>query len=241
MSSTTYKFVLSYVDWFFGSILFNHFTSSAGKKKILLSSCGILDPFVEWYFDVCIVFFADETAKWEKITYAGIATCTTLAIFILSKGHAHHEEPPVSFFWAHLNISNWSTRPWITRVPFLFAISLFIRWTLQSGHWLFYWLSDLYGFMPCVQGPMRVSRVYFILWISYFLTEAFLWIQAYPYMHIRNKEFPWGMFAISLWRLEFNGHLIPFVLVFSSIDFILFGVVQYLLYPYLFGISEITF
>ncbi|KAE9466760.1 hypothetical protein C3L33_01340, partial [Rhododendron williamsianum] len=53
---------------------------------------------------------AYETAKWEKITYAGIFTCTTLAIFILSKGHPHHEEPPVSFFWAHLNISNWHTR-----------------------------------------------------------------------------------------------------------------------------------
>ncbi|XP_022775069.1 cytochrome c oxidase subunit 6a, mitochondrial-like isoform X2 [Durio zibethinus] len=36
----------------------------------------------------------DETAKWEKITYLGIATCTVLAIYNLSKGHPHHEEPP---------------------------------------------------------------------------------------------------------------------------------------------------
>ncbi|RYR28995.1 hypothetical protein Ahy_B01g053240 isoform B [Arachis hypogaea] len=40
---------------------------------------------------------AYETAKWEKITYLGIATCTVLAIYNLSKGHPHHDEPPVSF------------------------------------------------------------------------------------------------------------------------------------------------
>ncbi|KAM7520351.1 hypothetical protein LguiB_019313 [Lonicera macranthoides] len=55
---------------------------------------------------------AYEMAKWEKITYAGIVTCTILAIINLSKGHPHYEEPP-----------------------------------------------------------------------------------PYPYLHIRNKEFPWGMFA----------------------------------------------
>ncbi|XP_028764268.1 cytochrome c oxidase subunit 6a, mitochondrial isoform X2 [Neltuma alba] len=38
---------------------------------------------------------AYETAKWEKITYLGIATCTVLSIYQLSKGHHHHEEPPV--------------------------------------------------------------------------------------------------------------------------------------------------
>ncbi|PIN11596.1 hypothetical protein CDL12_15800 [Handroanthus impetiginosus] len=38
---------------------------------------------------------AAEASKWEKITYLGIATCTTLSIFNLSKGHPHHEEPPV--------------------------------------------------------------------------------------------------------------------------------------------------
>ncbi|GMP31165.1 hypothetical protein CsSME_00005493 [Camellia sinensis var. sinensis] len=30
---------------------------------------------------------AHETAKWEKITYAGIVTCSVLAFYILSKGH----------------------------------------------------------------------------------------------------------------------------------------------------------
>ncbi|GLT80015.1 hypothetical protein SLA2020_514780 [Shorea laevis] len=39
---------------------------------------------------------AHETAKWDKITYLGIATCTVLAIYNLSKGHHHDEEPPLS-------------------------------------------------------------------------------------------------------------------------------------------------
>ncbi|KAH1113618.1 hypothetical protein J1N35_006996 [Gossypium stocksii] len=65
---------------------------------------------------------AYETAKWEKITYLGVATCTVLAIYNLSKGHPHHEEPP-----------------------------------------------------------------------------------AYPYLHIRNKEFPWGIQNTSLGNLY--GHL----------------------------------
>jgi cytochrome c oxidase subunit 6a len=38
--------------------------------------------------------FADETAKWEKITYAGIVTCTLFAAYNLSKGHPHFDEPP---------------------------------------------------------------------------------------------------------------------------------------------------
>ncbi|XP_038697192.1 cytochrome c oxidase subunit 6a, mitochondrial-like isoform X2 [Tripterygium wilfordii] len=38
---------------------------------------------------------AYESAKWEKITYLGIATCTILTIYNLSKGHPHYEKPPV--------------------------------------------------------------------------------------------------------------------------------------------------
>ena len=41
----------------------------------------------------------DETAKWENITFAGIATCTILVIYSLSKGHPHFDEPPVSFLF----------------------------------------------------------------------------------------------------------------------------------------------
>ncbi|KAH9664108.1 cytochrome c oxidase subunit 6a mitochondrial [Citrus sinensis] len=69
---------------------------------------------------------AYETAKWEKITYLGIATCTVLAFYNLSKGHPHYEEPPVRYL-----------------------------------------LFFLYS-----------SRVFFCY--------------RYEYLHIRNKEFPWG-------------------------------------------------
>ncbi|XP_078442669.1 cytochrome c oxidase-like protein isoform X2 [Wolffia australiana] len=44
---------------------------------------------------------AYETAKWEKITYAGIVSCTLLAIYNLSKGHPHFEEPP-SYSYLHI-------------------------------------------------------------------------------------------------------------------------------------------
>ncbi|WOK94452.1 cytochrome c oxidase subunit 6a, mitochondrial-like [Canna indica] len=51
---------------------------------------------------------ARETAKWEKITYAGIVTCTILAIYNLSKGHPHHEENPP---YSYLHIRN-KEFPW---------------------------------------------------------------------------------------------------------------------------------
>ncbi|KAL1060499.1 hypothetical protein V6Z11_1Z094000 [Gossypium hirsutum] len=51
---------------------------------------------------------AYETAKWEKITYLGVATCTVLAIYNLSKGHPHHEEPPA---YPYLHIRN-KEFPW---------------------------------------------------------------------------------------------------------------------------------
>ncbi|XVF17455.1 hypothetical protein REPUB_Repub10bG0123500 [Reevesia pubescens] len=51
---------------------------------------------------------AYETAKWEKITYLGAATCTVLAFYNLSKGHPHHEEPPP---YPHLHIRN-KEFPW---------------------------------------------------------------------------------------------------------------------------------
>ncbi|XP_072062735.1 cytochrome c oxidase subunit 6a, mitochondrial isoform X1 [Arachis hypogaea] len=52
---------------------------------------------------------AYETAKWEKITYLGIATCTVLAIYNLSKGHPHHDEPPA---YPYMHIRN-KEFPWV--------------------------------------------------------------------------------------------------------------------------------
>ncbi|XP_072958471.1 cytochrome c oxidase subunit 6a, mitochondrial [Typha angustifolia] len=51
---------------------------------------------------------AYEAAKWEKITYAGIVSCTALAAYNLSKGHPHHEEPPP---YPYLHIRN-KEFPW---------------------------------------------------------------------------------------------------------------------------------
>ncbi|KAA8531511.1 hypothetical protein F0562_006136 [Nyssa sinensis] len=51
---------------------------------------------------------AYEAEKWEKITYVGIATCTILAIYNLSRGHPHYEEPPP---YPYLHIRN-KEFPW---------------------------------------------------------------------------------------------------------------------------------
>ncbi|XP_022984430.1 cytochrome c oxidase subunit 6a, mitochondrial-like [Cucurbita maxima] len=51
---------------------------------------------------------ARETAKWEKITYAGIVSCSILAFYNLSKGHPHYEEPPA---YPYLHIRN-KEFPW---------------------------------------------------------------------------------------------------------------------------------
>ncbi|CAI8583530.1 unnamed protein product [Vicia faba] len=51
---------------------------------------------------------AYETAKWEKITYLGIASCTALAAYILSKGHHHYDAPPA---YPYLHIRN-KEFPW---------------------------------------------------------------------------------------------------------------------------------
>ncbi|OAY35656.1 cytochrome c oxidase subunit 6a, mitochondrial [Manihot esculenta] len=51
---------------------------------------------------------AAEASKWEKITYLGIATCTILAFYNLSKGHPHYEEPPP---YPYLHIRN-KEFPW---------------------------------------------------------------------------------------------------------------------------------
>lgn len=102
--------------------------------------------------DLLQKFSSDETAKWEKITYLGIATCTVLAIFNLSKGHPHHEEPAVSFLISFLNL---------VHLIILFLKVLLYALSIMSNIWL--------------------------------LTSC---MQPYTYLHIRNKEFPWGMFLL---------------------------------------------
>ncbi|KAG6533077.1 hypothetical protein ZIOFF_006938 [Zingiber officinale] len=51
---------------------------------------------------------ASEAAKWEKIAYGGIFTCTILSIYNLSKGHPHYEETPA---YTYLHIRN-KEFPW---------------------------------------------------------------------------------------------------------------------------------
>ncbi|XP_042493242.1 cytochrome c oxidase subunit 6a, mitochondrial-like [Macadamia integrifolia] len=51
---------------------------------------------------------AYEAEKWEKITYVGVAVCTILAIYNLSKRHPHYEEPPP---YPYLHIRN-KEFPW---------------------------------------------------------------------------------------------------------------------------------
>ncbi|KAK9949239.1 hypothetical protein M0R45_004772 [Rubus argutus] len=44
---------------------------------------------------------AYEAAKWEKISYLGIISCTGLGVYILSKGH-HHYDPPPPYPYLHI-------------------------------------------------------------------------------------------------------------------------------------------
>lgn len=66
------------------------------NKRILFFACFLFEYFVLYWIFI-FFFVSDETAKWEKITYLGIVSCTGLAVYILSKGHHHYDEPPVSF------------------------------------------------------------------------------------------------------------------------------------------------
>ncbi|KAG0517120.1 hypothetical protein BDA96_09G061000 [Sorghum bicolor] len=51
---------------------------------------------------------AKEAVKWERITYAGMATCTVLAMYNLSKGHQEFPDPPP---YPYLHIRN-KDFPW---------------------------------------------------------------------------------------------------------------------------------
>lgn len=79
------------------------FTNYHHKTKNSTCSCVILLYINDFRCDWSVnkewsLYFlsAGEATKWEKITYVGIIACTILTIVNLSKGHPHHEEPPVS-------------------------------------------------------------------------------------------------------------------------------------------------
>ncbi|KAJ4962674.1 hypothetical protein NE237_022613 [Protea cynaroides] len=55
-----------------------------------------------------VFYHSHEAEKWEKISYVGIAACTVFAIYNLSKGHPHYEEPPP---YPYLRIRN-KEFPW---------------------------------------------------------------------------------------------------------------------------------
>ena len=88
--------------------------------------------FLPWIFNY---FFSDETAKWEKITYLGIATCSVLAIYTLSKGHTHHEEPPVSLNSFCLILFLVDT--FITSYSYVYNFHSHFKGTLFFCNWLF--------------------------------------------------------------------------------------------------------
>eukprot|EP01018_Ginkgo_biloba_P002090 Gb_15571 [translate_table: standard] len=67
---------------------------SASSKRSFSASAGHDDAY--------------ETEKWKKITFAGIIACTALAIYDLSGGHEHFEEPPP---YPYLHIRN-KEFPW---------------------------------------------------------------------------------------------------------------------------------
>ncbi|KAL4582064.1 hypothetical protein LXL04_006602 [Taraxacum kok-saghyz] len=60
---------------------------------------------------------AREAAKWEKITYVGIAACSILAFVNLSKGHPHFDEP-LPYSYMHIRNKEF---PWGMFSMFLFC------------------------------------------------------------------------------------------------------------------------
>lgn len=90
----------------------------------------------------CLIFLktiSDETAKWEKITYLGIATCTVLAFYNLSKGHPHYEEPPVRYLLFFL----YSSRVFFCYVCFLWRhLPLALYWAAENFCLGFVWICS---------------------------------------------------------------------------------------------------
>lgn len=138
-------------------------------------------------------FCTDEAAKWEKITYLGIASCTALAVYVLSKGHHHGEDPPVSFSYnTSIGFSLFNFGFGILNLPYLLRDNGDIA--SENG-------NEMKLLLKLAFLPFLIWLISFILLcnltrhrVKLSLTVV-LPLQAYPYLHIRNKEFPWGMYA----------------------------------------------
>lgn len=113
-----------------------------------------------------LVLNVAEASKWEKITYLGIVACSSLAVFILSKGHAHYDEPPVRILFRCIDLL------------LFFFVCVYLKNAM---------IVDL------------VENSVVLIWYNFLL-------QAYPYLHIRNKEFPWGEFPL-LHTIYFHEYL----------------------------------
>lgn len=80
-----------WLDWFLVSVFVPivHLHWWSVKYLMMESGHDLLIVIIIW------LLFTGEAAKWEKITYVGIAACSILAFVNLSKGHPHFDEPPV--------------------------------------------------------------------------------------------------------------------------------------------------
>ncbi|CAN6825110.1 unnamed protein product, partial [Brassica oleracea] len=87
--------------------------TSVAPKRRFSSSAGHDDAY--------------EAAKWEKITYLGIASCTALAAYVLSKGHQHGEDPPVKPLSLHNTFFITLPRAFVNLFvfPFVTGVSVF--------------------------------------------------------------------------------------------------------------------
>ncbi|KAF3661057.1 Cytochrome c oxidase subunit 6a, mitochondrial [Capsicum annuum] len=155
---------------------------------------------------------AREAAKWEKITYVAIITSTILAVVNLAKGHSHSEEPPISETGREKGKRDDGQSWWRADLVRKFEPAV------EGKNWLFFWSSltltetkrGLKGLVDCWEKEAR-ERV--AAWLGcgvelrvkrreaasgggrhWLLVVQLLefWQWAYPYLHIRNKEFPWG-------------------------------------------------
>ena len=84
-------------------------------------------------------------------------------------------------------------------------------WNLSKGH-------------PHFDEPpvrSRADAIFRVVWWSWPVSDLFLVLQAYPYLHIRNKEFPQGMNCLPLPSCaHFNAYVCKFLLDLTGCDVI---------------------